>query len=109
MFDPNITDEQAKRALCLTHLDSCVSSIYDPCKEEMFSQGQWQMLSIARAIVLDPPILMLDEITSDIDVIYEKEILETLERVSRNRTVVSISHRNSANFGECIKLDSYNY
>lgn len=106
LFDSSITDEQVIHALEITGLYSSISSIYDPCKEEMFSQGQWQILSIARAIVLDPPIFMLDEITSDIDAIYEKEILEVLTRVSKERTVISISHRNSAQFGQVIHIGS---
>lgn len=104
LFDSSISDEQVMNALKLTGLDTAISSIYDPCKEEMFSQGQWQILSIARAIVCDPPILMLDEITSDLDVVYEKGILDTLVHVSKNRTVISISHRNSAQFGKVIKI-----
>ena len=47
---------------------------------------------------------MLDEITSDLDTVYEKEILDTLVTVSKNRTVISISHRNSAQFGKVIKI-----
>ena len=104
LFDESISDEQVMKALKRTGLDVVISSIYDPCKEEMFSQGQWQILSIARAIVCDPPILMLDEITSDLDTVYEKEILDTLVTVSKNRTVISISHRNSAQFGKVIKI-----
>ena len=61
-----------------------------------FSQGQKQLLSIARALVADPPILMLDEITANLDVVTEQNIRNVLEKAGRGRTILSISHRRSA-------------
>ncbi len=84
----------------LTGLEDWITSLengYDTvCTPEIFSQGQWQLLSIARAAVAEPSILLLDEITANLDVETEKEVLQALRRVSENRTVISISHRTSA-------------
>ena len=69
-----------------------------------FSQGQWQLLSIARAVVAQPSLLLLDEITVNLDAETELEILQALKRVSQNRTVISISHRTSAEMGRIIEI-----
>ena len=67
---------------------------YDtPCREDLFSQGQWQLLSIARAVAADPEILLLDEITANLDAETELTVLHALSRAAANRTVLSISHR----------------
>ena len=67
---------------------------YDtPCKEGLFSQGQFQLLAIARAVAADPAILLLDEITANLDGETEQTVLAALERAAARRTVVSISHR----------------
>ncbi len=108
LYDSSITEEQVITALKRCHLYETVQTFQDgihtPCKEELFSKGQWQLLSIARAIVTDPSILMLDEITASLDAESEKEILETLDSVSKDRTVISISHRKSADIGKSIQL-----
>ncbi len=108
LYDSSITDQQVILALKRCHLYETVFSFQDDihtlCKEELFSKGQWQLLSIARAIVTDPSILMLDEITASLDAESEKEILETLDSVSKDRTVISISHRKSADIGKVINL-----
>lgn len=108
LYDSSITDQQVILALKRCHLYETVFSFQDNihtlCKEELFSKGQWQLLSIARAIVTDPSILMLDEITASLDAESEKEILETLDSVSKDRTVISISHRKSADIGKVINL-----
>ena len=74
------------------------------CKPEDFSQGQWQLLSIARAAAAKPELLMLDEITANLDADTEKNVLDALNRVSRNRTVISISHRTNAKMGRIIEI-----
>ena len=67
---------------------------YDtPCTPGIFSQGQWQLLSIARAIAAGPQILLLDEITANLDAGTEQTVLDALQRAGQDRTVVSISHR----------------
>ena len=108
LYDSSITDEQVIIALKRCHLYETICTfqggINTSCKEELFSKGQWQLLSIARAIVTNPSILMLDEITASLDAESEKEILETLDSVSKDRTVISISHRKSADIGRSIEL-----
>ena len=74
------------------------------CKPEDFSQGQWQLLSIARAAAAKPRLLLLDEITANLDADTEKNVLEALNRVSENRTVISISHRTNAKMGRIIEI-----
>lgn len=108
LFDENITDEQVKEALKLTGLLDTVESfkdgIHTPVRKEMFSQGQWQILSITRAVVCNPEIMMLDEITSDLDAISEQEIMHVLSEVADNRTVISITHRIHAKDGRIITI-----
>ncbi|MGN0292483.1 MAG: ABC transporter ATP-binding protein [Lachnospiraceae bacterium] len=97
LLDPQVSDEQIEQALCLTGLSETVSclpeGIHTPCTENLFSQGQFQLLSIARAVVLNPKLLLLDEITANLDSATEAQVLDALEAASRNRTVISISHR----------------
>ena len=69
------------------------------CTDGMFSQGEWQLLSIARAAAADPAILLLDEITANLDAETEARVLEALRRASKGRTVLSISHRIYENLG----------
>ena len=63
---------------------------------ESFSWGQRQLLAVARAVVFDPPILLLDEMTAALDAKTEQDIIEILGRASRGRTILSISHRESS-------------
>ena len=74
------------------------------CTPEIFSQGQWQLLSIARAAVAEPKLLLLDEITANLDAETEKAVLAALKRVAKDRTVISISHRTSAELGRTIQI-----
>ena len=108
LFDPAISDEAVQRAAELTNLSDTISQLeqgYDtPCTPELFSQGQWQLLSIARAAASDPELLLLDEITANLDAETEQHVLRALRRVSENRTVLSISHRTSAEFGRTFTL-----
>ena len=95
--DPQITEEMAKNAARLAGIDAAVRSLqegYDTvCTEGMFSQGEWQLLSIARAAAADPAVLLLDEITANLDAETEARVLEALRRASEGRTVLSVSHR----------------
>ena len=97
LFDPMISREDAVEAAKLAGLHEVIAGMeqgYDtPCTDALFSQGQWQLLSIARAVAARPSILLLDEITANLDVGTEQEVLYALRRAGENRTVVSISHR----------------
>ncbi len=64
--------------------------------DSLFSQGQKQLMAIARAIVTNPPILLLDEITANLDSITEEKIVSVLQKASSTHTVLSISHRLSS-------------
>lgn len=108
LFDPAITEAQVHAAAELTGLKEAIERLengYDTvCTPELFSQGQWQLLSIARAAAADPSLLLLDEITANLDAETEKAVLQALKRVVGNRTVVSISHRTSAEMGRIIAV-----
>lgn len=108
LFDPAITDQAVKKVASLTGLQDTIEALpegYDTiCTPELFSQGQWQLLSIARAAAASPRLLLLDEITANLDAETEKEVLQALKRVSGDRTVISISHRTSAEMGRIIPI-----
>ena len=108
LFDPVITDQAVKNVASLTGLQDTIEALpdgYDTIwTPELFSQGQWQLLSIARAAVASPRLLLLDEITANLDAETEKEVLQALKRVSGERTVISISHRTSAEMGRVIPI-----
>ena len=95
--DPQITGEMARAAAALAGIDATIRALpegYDTvCTEGIFSQGEWQLLSIARAAAADPAVLLLDEITANLDAETEARVLEALRRASAGRTVLSVSHR----------------
>ena len=108
LYDETIPADRVKAVAELTGLDDVIESSengYDTkCTPELFSQGQWQLLSIARAAVTEPQILLFDEITANLDAETEKAVLLALKRVAKDRTVISISHRTSAELGRIIYL-----
>ena len=97
LFDSSISRESAREAASLVGLDSAITALPEgfdtPCSEGIFSQGQWQLLSIARAVAAQPRILLLDEITANLDADTEQQVLTALRRAAAHRTVISISHR----------------
>lgn len=101
--DPQITGEMAKAAAALAGIDAAIRALpegYDTvCTEGIFSQGEWQLLSIARAAAADPAVLLLDEITANLDAETEAHVLAALRRASAGRTVLSVSHRVYENLG----------
>ena len=101
--DPQITGEMARAAAALAGIDAAIRALpegYDTvCTEGIFSQGEWQLLSIARAAAADPAVLLLDEITANLDAETEARVLEALRRASAGRTVLSVSHRVYENLG----------
>ena len=108
LYDTLITDEDVIEAAKTAGLHDAIMELengYDTiCKSEDFSQGQWQLLSIARAAAAKPELLLLDEITANLDADTEKNVLDALNRVSKNRTVISISHRTNAKMGRIIEI-----
>ena len=108
LYDTSIDMDAVQKAAKMVGLDTVIEHLdqgYDtPCTPELFSQGQWQLLSIARATVADPKLLLLDEITASMDVQTEKEVLQALQRSVAGRTVISISHRMNAKTGRVITI-----
>ena len=101
--DPAISREMARRAAELAGMDAVIRALPQGCDtlctDGMFSQGEWQLLSIARAAAADPAVLLLDEITANLDAETEARVLEALRRASVGRTVLSVSHRIYENLG----------
>lgn len=95
--DARITRAMAENAAQLAGLDEVIRALpngYDTlCADGLFSQGEWQLLSIARAAAANPAVLLLDEITANLDAETEARVLDALRRASKGRTVLSISHR----------------
>lgn len=101
--DARITDEKVRYAAKLAGIDEAIAAMPDGydmvCTDGMFSQGEWQLLSIARAAAANPAVLLLDEITANLDAETEARVLEALRRASKGRTVLSVSHRVYENLG----------
>ena len=97
LFDESMSGEKIRAAARLAGLDEMIMELpegYDtPFREELFSRGQAQLLSIARAVAADPEILLLDEITANLDSGTEKAVLDAIGAAAKNRTVLSVSHR----------------
>ncbi|MGX1266195.1 ATP-binding cassette subfamily B multidrug efflux pump [Rossellomorea marisflavi] len=91
------TDEEVREAAKLANAHSFIRKLpggyHTVLREGSISQGQKQLLSIARAILSDPSILVLDEATSSIDTITEMKIQEALKRLMEGRTSVVVAHR----------------
>lgn len=108
LYDDSFTMEEVREAATIAGLDATIEQLekgYDTiCTSEIFSQGQWQLLSIARAAVAKPKLLLLDEITANLDAQTEEEVLQALKRASEGRTVISISHRVNAETGRIINI-----
>ena len=108
LYDDSFTMEEVREAARIAGLDTTIEQLekgYDTlCTSEIFSQGQWQLLSIARAAVAKPKLLLLDEITANLDAQTEEEVLQALKRASEGRTVISISHRVNAETGRIITI-----
>lgn len=99
--DDSITFEQIKEALDFVGLTKYIEALENSYntevkKDNLFSQGQKQLLAIARAIVTNPPILLLDEITANLDSITEEKIVTVLQKASQKHSILTISHRLSS-------------
>ena len=95
----NATDEEVEAAAKLSNADKFIKHLphgYDTVisgNGEGLSQGQRQLLSIARAALNNPPVLILDEATSSIDTRTEKIVQEGMDKLMKGRTVFVIAHR----------------
>lgn len=96
---PDATREEIVRAAEMAHVDHFVRTMpqgYDTHIEndaETISQGQRQLLTIARVILCDPAILILDEATSSVDTRTERDIVQAMEALMHGRTSFVIAHR----------------
>ena len=90
-------EEKVQKAIDLCNLRMVVQSLPEgldtPYESASLSQGQIQLLSIARAAAADPKILLLDEITANLDSNTEAALMTAMKNASKDRTVLSISHR----------------
>ena len=99
LYDNSISDEEVIRAAKEVGIHEDIVKLqrgYDTLigeGETQLSNGQYQLLSLACAIVKNPPVLLLDEVTSGLDALTEKNVFEALRRISSNRTLITISHR----------------
>lgn len=97
--DPLIGPERVRRAAAAVHADRIVQRLPAGYAEEVrergsnFSVGEKQLLSFARAVAFDSPVLVLDEATSSVDPETERRIQEAMETVLRGRTSIVIAHR----------------
>jgi ATP-binding cassette subfamily B protein len=95
----NATDEEVRAAARLANADTFIRHLpngydtYITGDGGSLSQGERQLLNIARAAVADPPVLILDEATSSIDTRTERLIEKGMDRLMRSRTVFVIAHR----------------
>lgn len=99
--DESITKDQIETALDFVGLTDYVVSLENGIdtqvnSDNLFSQGQKQLLAIARAIVTNPPILLLDEVTANLDSITEEKFTSVLQKASHAHTILYITHRLSS-------------
>ena len=105
------TDEEVIAAAKLANADDFIRRLPDGYDTILtgdganLSQGQRQLLSIARAAIADPPVLILDEATSSIDTRTEKIVQEGMDRLMKGRTTFVIAHRlSTVKNSDCIMV-----
>ena len=94
-----VTEEQLDKAVEMSHCGEMIETLPQGLEfvlsgsGENISQGQRQLLAIARAFVADPKILILDEATSNVDTRTEKAVQDAMQQIMKNRTSIVIAHR----------------
>lgn len=73
-------------------VESLPNGIYTHVSSETISGGQLQLLSIARALVRNPDLLVVDEVSNNLDIVMKQKVYETLNKCSKERTVILVSH-----------------
>jgi len=108
---PDATDEEVVAAAKLANADGFIRQLSDGYNTVItgdggnLSQGQRQLLSIARAAIANPPVLILDEATSSIDTRTEKIVQEGMDRLMKGRTTFVIAHRlSTVQNSDCIMV-----
>ena len=102
MRDANATDEEVRQAVRRARLDALVARLPEgldtPVGERgtRLSGGEKQRIAIARALLQQPLLVILDEATSAVDVEIEREVLQAVDELFSDRTRLVISHRQSA-------------
>ena len=95
---PDATDEEVIEACKKAHADSFINTLPEGYNtfvsaKEGLSEGERQMLTIARVMLLDPDIIILDEATSNVDTRTEKLITDAFDTIMKGRTSIVIAHR----------------
>ena len=96
---PEATDEEVEEAARAAQIHELIATLpegYDTVVGERgyrFSGGEKQRMAIARTILRNPPVLVLDEATSSLDTQTERMVQDALERLSEGRTTIAIAHR----------------
>ena len=99
LYDDNIAEEQVIKVAKIVGLHEDIMKFpkgYNTIigeGEMKFSYGQYQLLALATALVYSPPILLLDEVSSGLDSITEAKIFKALKEISKDRIILTISHR----------------
>ncbi|MEZ5339601.1 MAG: ABC transporter ATP-binding protein [bacterium] len=99
VFDDSISDEQVRNVAQIARADEIVAKLKDGYDGELaerganLSVGERQLLSFARALAYDPPVLVLDEATSSVDPHTEQMVQEAIDRLLEGRTAMIVAHR----------------
>jgi ABC-type multidrug transport system fused ATPase/permease subunit len=98
----DVDDDRVERALRFAQLSEFVNDLPEGVNQLVgergvrLSGGQRQRIGIARALYLDPPVLVFDEATSALDVHTEKEVMNSLNHLRNNKTILIVTHRTTA-------------
>jgi ATP-binding cassette subfamily B multidrug efflux pump len=99
VFDEKVPVDRVKQVAAITRADRIIDNLPGAYEGELterghnLSVGERQLVSFARALVYDPPLLVLDEATSSVDPHTERMVQEALDRLLRGRTAVIVAHR----------------